>query len=92
MKSNYLFTITLESVQLNYNYMAFVVSNKLHAITIPNAINNITITYHYHLRDLELVKHFPVHGYSVDIFHNLVLREYWALRESRTPLKLVLGA
>ena len=30
-------------------------------------------------------------SYSVDIFYILVLQEYWALMESRIPLKLVPG-
>ena len=34
---------------------------------------------------MDLVKLFPVHQYSVDIFHILVLREYCALMESRIP-------
>ena len=29
----------------------------------------------------------PVQRYSVDIFHILVLQEYWVLTESRIPLK-----
>ena len=41
---------------------------------------------------VELVKFLPVHRFSVDIFHILVLREYWVLAESRKSLKLVLGA
>ena len=41
---------------------------------------------------VELVKLLPVHRHSVDIFHILVLQEYWILRESRIPLKPVLGA
>ena len=32
-----------------------------------------------------------VDRYSVDIFHILVLQEYWVLTESRIPLKPVLG-
>ena len=39
---------------------------------------------------MELVKLLPVHQYSVNIFHVLVLQEYWVLTESRIPLKLVL--
>ena len=34
---------------------------------------------------MELVKLFPVHQYSVDIFHILVFQEYCALMESRIP-------
>ena len=40
---------------------------------------------------VELVKLLPVHRYSVDVFHILVLKEYWVLTESRIPLKPVLG-
>ena len=40
---------------------------------------------------MELVKLLPVHLYSVDIFHILVLREYWVLMESRIQFKPVLG-
>ena len=40
---------------------------------------------------VELVKLLPVHRYSVDIFHILVLQEYWVLMESRILLKPVLG-
>ena len=40
---------------------------------------------------VELVTLSPVHRYSVDIFHILVLQEYWVLTESRTPFMLVLG-
>ena len=40
---------------------------------------------------MELVKLLPVHRYKVDIFHILVLWEYWALTESRILLKPVLG-
>ena len=39
---------------------------------------------------VELVKLLPVHRYSIDIFHILVLQEYWALTKSRIPLKPVL--
>ena len=35
---------------------------------------------------MELVKLLPVHQYGVDIFHILVLQEYWVLLESRIPL------
>ena len=41
---------------------------------------------------VELVKHLPVHRYSVNIFHILVLQEYWVLTETRIPLKTVLVA
>ena len=40
---------------------------------------------------VELVKLLPVHGYSVDHLHILVLHEYWVLTESRILLKPVLG-
>ena len=40
---------------------------------------------------MELVKLHPVYRYGVDIFHVLVLREYWVLTESSIPLKAVLG-
>ena len=40
---------------------------------------------------MELVKLLYVHPYSVDIFHVLLLQEYWVLKESTIPLKLVLG-
>ena len=33
----------------------------------------------------------PVHRYSVDFFHILVLQKYWVLTESRIPIKPVLG-
>ena len=32
---------------------------------------------------VEMVKLLPVHRYSVDIFHILVLQEYWVLTENR---------
>ena len=32
----------------------------------------------------------PVYRYSIDIFHILVLQEYWVMKESRIPLKSVL--
>ena len=35
--------------------------------------------------------HLPCEAYSVDIFHILVLPEYWVLTESRIPLKTALG-
>ena len=41
---------------------------------------------------VELVKLLPIHRYRVDIFHILVLQEYWVLTESRIPLKPVLGS
>ena len=41
---------------------------------------------------MELIKLLPVHRYSVDIFHTLVLRAYWVQTESRITLKLVLGS
>ena len=40
---------------------------------------------------MELVNLHPVYRYGVDIFHVLVLREYWVLTESKLPLKTVLG-
>ena len=40
---------------------------------------------------MELVKLLPVHPYSVDIFHVLVLQEYLVLTENRIPLKTALG-
>ena len=40
---------------------------------------------------MELVKLLPVHQYNVDIFHILVLQEYWVLTEIRILLKPVLG-
>ena len=40
---------------------------------------------------VKLVKLLPVHRYSVDIFHILVLQEYWALSKREIPLKRVLG-
>ena len=40
---------------------------------------------------VELVKLLHVHRNSVDIFHILVLHEYWFLTESRILLKSVLG-
>ena len=36
---------------------------------------------------VELVKLLQVHGWRVDFFHNLVLREDLVLGESRIPLK-----
>ena len=39
---------------------------------------------------VELVKLLPVHRYSVDIFHILVLHEYRVLMENRIPIKPVL--
>ena len=36
-----------------------------------------------------LVKLLPEHRYSVNIFHILVLQEYWFLMESRMPIKPV---
>ena len=33
----------------------------------------------------------PVHRYSVDFFHILVLQKYLVLTESRIPIKQVLG-
>ena len=38
----------------------------------------------------EVDKILRMHRYSVDIFHILVLGEYWVLKESRMPLKRVL--
>ena len=43
------------------------------------------------LSRVDMVKLLHVHRYSVDIFHILVLQEYWVLTESRVPLKPVLG-
>ena len=40
---------------------------------------------------VELVKLLLVPRYSVDIFHILVLQEYWVVTENRIPLKLMLG-
>ena len=40
---------------------------------------------------MQLVKLLPIHRYCIDIFHILVLQEYWVLAESRIPLKPVLG-
>ena len=40
---------------------------------------------------MELVKLLPLHWFSVDNFHILVLWEYWVLKESRIRLKPVLG-
>ena len=41
---------------------------------------------------VELVKLLPVHRYSVDIFHVLILQEYWVLMESKITLKPLLGS
>ena len=41
---------------------------------------------------VELVKLLPVNWYNVDIYHILVLQEYWVLTDSRIPLNPVLGA
>ena len=40
---------------------------------------------------VELVNLLPVHGYSVDLFHILVLQECWVLTECRILLKPVLN-
>ena len=54
-----------------------------------NDLSNLNL-FNPALCHLELVKLLPVHRYRVDIFHILVLQEYWLLTESKIQLKSVL--